>query len=77
MNSSTTMSSVEKTTPSMMMTMIVTTTTAAATAARTDLLGVVRFQVAPPVTPWSRITVLKRQPWRFKQLFINAPYMAL
>lgn len=69
MNSSTTMSSVKKTTPSMMMTMIVTITTA--TAVRADLLGVARFQVAPPMTPWSLISTLERHLWRFNRYFLK------
>lgn len=70
MNSSTTMSSAmkKKTTPSMMMTMILTAATA---AVRADLLGVARFQVAPPLTHWSEISVLERHLWRFKLYFIK------
>ena len=50
MNSSKTMSSVmKKTTSSMMVKMIVT----AAVAVRAELLEVERFQIAPPMTPWS------------------------
>lgn len=61
MNSSTTMSSAmkRKTTPSLMMTTILI-------AARTNVLGVVRFQVAPPRTPWFQISVLERHLWRLK-----------
>jgi hypothetical protein len=74
------MSSIKKrTTPSMMMTMIVTTTTtttaitatATATAVRADLLGVARFQVAPPMTPWSLISVLERHLWRFTRYLLK------
>lgn len=56
-------SAMKKKTPSMMMTTIVTAATAAAV---TDLLGVARFQVAPPMTPWSLISALERHLWRFK-----------
>lgn len=67
MNSSTIMSSVmKKTTASIMMTTIVT-----ATAARTDLLGVARFQVTPPMTPWPLISVPERHIWRFKRYLLK------
>jgi hypothetical protein len=67
MNSSKTMSSVmKKTTSSMMMTMIVT-----ATAVRADLFEVEHSQFAPPMTPWSRISVIKHHIRRFNRYFIK------
>lgn len=39
--------------------------------ARTDLLRVARLQVAPPLTPWSLISVLERHLWRFKRYLLK------
>jgi hypothetical protein len=69
MNSSTTMSSVKKMTmPSMMMTMIVIATA----FTRADFLGVAHFQVALPMTLWSRIALLERHLWRLNPYTIKS-----